>query len=534
VAAITRQAITSSRPRSWRLRSPLLFWAVGLIAIGVGLFVGYLHQASIAPENSDGAAQALQAWDMLHGNLLLHGWSMSDVSFYTTELPEYALVELVRGLTPQVIHISAALTWTLIVLLGALVARGDARGREGLLRAVIAATILVAPSIVPGTRVLMLSPNHTGTSVPILVTLLALDKLPARRWAAALIGILLIWGQVGDQLVIYSAALPLTLICLLRAVWSRREGKQEGQGRTSYDAWLTLAGAVSIVLALAIPQLIHALGGYYQAPLQGLLASPSQWVSHARTVFACLRILFGALPGGTAGFLGFVAWLRVACMIFAGLALLGGIAFFRRIGRTAQVLVLGILGTLAAGVFGTHVTQLSDAHEIAVVFPMGAALAGRLFPDRVLRGRRLLASGPVLGAVLGCFLAALAIAATAPPARPSNLALANWLQAHNLRAGMSGYWQADSVTLDSHERVLIFPAVVSARGISPYRWETKEQWFNAAVTNANFVVEDSSDRTGYSVPLAWLEDRFGHPARVYHFQDYTILTWKENLLTRIS
>ena len=29
---------------------------------------------------------------MLHGNLMRSGWTLSDVSFYTTELPEYVLV----------------------------------------------------------------------------------------------------------------------------------------------------------------------------------------------------------------------------------------------------------------------------------------------------------------------------------------------------------------------------------------------------------------------------------------------------------
>ena len=30
---------------------------------------------------------------MLHGNLLLHGWTLSDTSFNTTELPQYMLLE---------------------------------------------------------------------------------------------------------------------------------------------------------------------------------------------------------------------------------------------------------------------------------------------------------------------------------------------------------------------------------------------------------------------------------------------------------
>ena len=58
------------------------------------------------PVNSDGANDALQAWDMLHGNVLLHGWWLGDVSFYTTELPQYALLELAFGLHSSVVHVA--------------------------------------------------------------------------------------------------------------------------------------------------------------------------------------------------------------------------------------------------------------------------------------------------------------------------------------------------------------------------------------------------------------------------------------------
>jgi hypothetical protein len=58
----------------------------------VVLFVCYLRLSRTQPVVSDGASNALQAWDMLHGNWLLRGWTVSDVSFYTTELPEYVAV----------------------------------------------------------------------------------------------------------------------------------------------------------------------------------------------------------------------------------------------------------------------------------------------------------------------------------------------------------------------------------------------------------------------------------------------------------
>ena len=66
--------------------------------LGVGLFVlavvalwfCYLRVSRTQRVESDGASIALQGWDVLHGNLLLHGWTVPEqVPFYTVETPEF-------------------------------------------------------------------------------------------------------------------------------------------------------------------------------------------------------------------------------------------------------------------------------------------------------------------------------------------------------------------------------------------------------------------------------------------------------------
>src|SRR6202022_3594854 len=70
----------------------------GLVVLAAAvLFFCYWRQSQTASVSSDGAGNVLQAWDMLHGNLLLHNWWVSDVSFYTTELPQYMLIEALAG-----------------------------------------------------------------------------------------------------------------------------------------------------------------------------------------------------------------------------------------------------------------------------------------------------------------------------------------------------------------------------------------------------------------------------------------------------
>ena len=156
-------------PRPRPARPVLAAAAAGWAVCGLALFALFLHMSRTVPVNSDGAANALQAWAMLHGNLLLHTWRLSDVSFYTTELPQYMLIELVRGLQPDVVHIAAAMTYTFVVLLAARLAKGEATGTQGLLRAGIAAGLMVAPQH-SEVAVLMLSPDHVGSTVPVLLT----------------------------------------------------------------------------------------------------------------------------------------------------------------------------------------------------------------------------------------------------------------------------------------------------------------------------------------------------------------------------
>jgi hypothetical protein len=133
--------LRAPRLRTWAVAA---VWVLGVVAA----FACYLRLARTRAVNSDGAGQALQAWDMLHGNLLLHGWLLGDVSYYTTEVPQYVLVEVLRGLNADVVHVAAAMTYTLATLLAALLAKGDSTGRQALVRVLIAVGIMLVPQLV--------------------------------------------------------------------------------------------------------------------------------------------------------------------------------------------------------------------------------------------------------------------------------------------------------------------------------------------------------------------------------------------------
>ena len=161
-------------------------------------FACYLQLARTRAVHSDGASQALQAWDMLHGNLVLHGWLLGDVSFYTTELPQYMLVESIRGLNSGVVPVAAAMTYTLATLLAALLAKGTSTGRQAVARVLIAAGIMLAPQLASGVNILISSPDHLGTSVAVMVVWLILDRARPRWYVPVIAGAFLGWAVVAD------------------------------------------------------------------------------------------------------------------------------------------------------------------------------------------------------------------------------------------------------------------------------------------------------------------------------------------------
>src|SRR6516162_5317234 len=156
-------------------------WAVlaAYLTAGVVLFTAYLRLSETHPLNSDSANILLMGWDLLHGHLLLHGWYMSDVSFYPTELPQYALLESVLGLHMQTAHVAAAMTYTLAFLLAVLLARGRNSGRAAWPAMALTAGLMIAPQLGVGVFVLLMSVGHIGTAIPLMLTWLVID------WAAA-------------------------------------------------------------------------------------------------------------------------------------------------------------------------------------------------------------------------------------------------------------------------------------------------------------------------------------------------------------
>jgi hypothetical protein len=407
-------------------------WVAGTLLAAAVLMLCYLRIAGATQVNSDGAALELEAWNVLHGNLLLHGWWATDVSFYTTELPEYVGATALTGLHPEAVHIASALTYTLLVLLAAFVARGRARGAEGMVRALVAAGVILAPQPTGPTQVLLGSPDHVGTGVPVLLLLLLLDWAPSRqgrpRWYVPVgAGVLVAWAVVGDPLMEVVGALPLFLACLIRAariLWSRRAPATAagGTGQAGpaprwsvrwawsvawYELSLAAAAVVAVLAARVATQVLADLGGirvsgatYHLLPLNKITGGFPMAV---RSVFALFGADFRGISGTGNHVFAYLHFIGVA-VVLLGVAL-GAWGLVRPGARLspwrsrdagdapapgdliADIAVLAVAANFGAFLIEIPKPNIYAAHEIGPVLALGAALAGRTLGG-LITGRR--------------------------------------------------------------------------------------------------------------------------------------------------
>jgi hypothetical protein len=487
------------------------------------LYVAYLGQSGSLGTDADGAGNVLQAWDMLHGNPLLRGWWLSDVSFYTTELPEYMLVEVARGLNAGVISVAGAATYTLLVALAALLAKGRATGTAGLLRVLIAGGIMLAPGPGISAGSVLSSPDHIGTQVPLLLIWLAIDRLGDRWYLPWLVGALLTWVEMADQMAVYVGALPVRVVSAIR-LYTRR-------GSWRIDAGLLMGAAASVALAMAGLRFIRQAGGFTVAPASAVFTTAAHLPHNVSLTAESVLSLFGAdFFGLRFGPAAAVALLHLTGLVLVAWACcIAGRRTFSARDRLVPVLFVGLAVNLAAFMLSTQAIDLGSTHELAAVLAFGAVLAGRLIPGRAATTALL----PALLAALAGYAGVLAYSATRPARPPTTQAVASWLTANHLTAGIGDYWTANITTVATGGRVEVRPVGVSCGRFSPDAWESKKSWYEPPST-ATFLVLALTGAAGANGTATDATAQFGPPQQTARIGDYEVLVWNHDLLPAVT
>lgn len=532
--------------RAWRWAAVAVFLLVVVV-----LFDAYLHLSGTYAENSDEANILLMANDMLHGNVTLSGWNVSDVPFITTELPQIAVLVGIFGLRLGTAHIAAAMTYTLVVAVGMLLAKGRARGWPAVARMALALAIMLAPQPGVGIFVVIFSVGHIGTAVPVMLTWLVIDRLwpPGRttvadlrrRWyVPVIVALLLGWALMADPLVLVIAVLPLLAVCLIRLVSSAVGGARRGGGLRGlrqgiadrlFEVSLAVAAGIGYVIVLIGRGVLSSAGGYHQQPVLYALDATRTWFWHSRVVVHGLLEMFGAyfVPGQDPQYPmthldQAIALTRLVTVVLAvwGACAIARRMFFRDADFVSQLLLAGIIANIFAYIPSTLAAHTAlNTREIAPVLPFAAVLAGRMLGDRLVSGPlasvrlpRFARSGAggaasahslrvrliaiPLVALFGWYSYGLFRQADTPPAPNPLAGLATFLEDNHLHYGLGGYWESSVLTVETGGTVTV--RAVTPACVQPYQWESKPSWYDPKLHAANFIL--LSQKPGYFTQFA--------------------------------
>ncbi|HLH45720.1 MAG TPA: hypothetical protein VKV25_01095, partial [Acidimicrobiales bacterium] len=258
------------RPRPGAARAVRwLAAAVALAAACVWLYVVAVH-ADSSVVTSDGATVVLQGRAMAAGHLLLRGWNLSLDSWWSIDVPFYAVATALDGVRPLLLLLVPAVIAGLTVAAGVVLARDRRPWRQP--AALAGAAVVLGVLALPDhelANLFICSPIHVSTTLFALVAFIGLRRNRfGLGWVVAVLAFAA--GLLGDLQMALYGVVPAILAGGVAS--ARRRSLRAG-------ALPAGAGLASIGLAVVVRGLVDLVGGFTIGPANSM-ASLSEIASN--------------------------------------------------------------------------------------------------------------------------------------------------------------------------------------------------------------------------------------------------------------
>ncbi len=492
----------------------LFFLVVTAFYLGVSLKIPY---------NSDQASFLMYTKSILDGNILLKGWSLSTVSYYTTEVPFFILGLLIFGFTEKVIYIITAINYSALVLLIVYICAFDENGYFSIKKALISFSLTFILAFI-FSRWGLLSPDHLVAYSYIIICFLSI-RLIEKNGKAIYYGIyafFLVLTVIGDSFSLYILVVPLIIVSLLNLL-------REGPKRTFI--LLLITTCICVLFSKGILKVIEISGGF---TVPGIGNSELRFVEFSslgnsfNLFFYGLLDLFGVDLFGKAVY---------SLDTVFGLIHLGGLCLFlltlyvgiKKIGKQtfeSQIMIVAILMNLLEYLFGSVAIDRTTVRYLVPSLLFGIILITSFVNENPYVQRK-----PIL-LFFSCFVLIVSsfppISFSRPLARTNKLS--SFLLDHHLEYGYAGYWNASIITVHTQGKVSVRP-VIAENGwvIQPYHWLSEDSWYQ---NSARFIIIDKDN--SFNISYRSGTNTFGTPDIIYTLDDYTIFVWNRNISSSFS
>ena len=229
--------------------------------------VGVYAVAKQTPQNSDSVQGFMEAQSILHGNLLLSGWHLTNDNYVFTDTPFFVAYEWLFGARVDALMVAPTVIYMLILVASLAASVRSLKPTRHNMLALATIVLLIglpalrAPSADPlaPSSPLFLADFHAASILFSLVALILLSRLAraanirSHPFLASILALTCVMAVASDPFTLFFAFGPAIFVLLCDVALS---------GGARKDVGLTAIVVVSTAVGMAVPRLISRLGGF--------------------------------------------------------------------------------------------------------------------------------------------------------------------------------------------------------------------------------------------------------------------------------
>ena len=501
------------------IHKTILVRIIGFLFLFCCLSVFFVSVALHLPYNSDHASILLEAKSILDGNIFLKGWTLSTVSYYTTEIPFFMIGILLFGYSEKVIYLVTGISYAFLIIIILRLCSINDEGKFSF-RNLIISFCFSLYIISLFSNWCLFSPVHIVSFAYCLCSIFILKRLDKKISIRELFiyFLIIIINFIGDTFSIYIWGIPIIIIMLVKLIFENNKLKY---------ATILFTTILSIVLSQIILLLIKQNGGFIVPGIEPKFVGYNDISNNLYLFFIGLFDLFSVDFFGQPifSFNTAINGIQLVGLVILIWAIIWSIKNIKKLDTVKQVLLAGLFINLLEYLLSDVAIWRGTVRYLLPTLIFGIFLILNFIMHSAWHQQR-----PLI-----MLLTSIVIAITLIPQMSltrSDLPvseLSSFLIEKHLINGYGPYWVASITTVHSNETVKI-RAVTSSdhKYIRPFIWLAENDWYNE---NATFMIIDSTNvvEKPYNIDWKTAINTFGQPNKYYQIQNYEVLVWDRNI-----
>lgn len=484
---------------------------------------------SHVPPDTDFANLVLEAQDILAGNILRKGWTLTGISFLTTDLLYFIIGTMFFGISLKAYVMSVSLMF-LILVIGAQFILGVEKSRWSFKNLILFLGIAGIPCGFARSALRA----HTAVMLWIILLVFSMQKISGVKEKKQmkykiLFIISIIFGGLGDPIIYVMALVPILVLSIYELLKNNIDDEHRNRNKI-----LVKLCIIGFVLANILDKLYFFIGG---ANKNSFLSSRTfeTFETLGSKFILYLNIIFNMFK---CDFMGkqivsintpfyFLRGIIIILAFYIIIITILRFFFGKKVDNVNFVLSLGFVLMSLLIILTNIALDIAASRYIPYTTILFAILIIRhinyykIFDMKVLDNKLKIGYIFIIIAMI-CLISSIEKIDLNQRQTTPQQRLAIFLKENNLKNGYSDFWNANIISLYSNNETTVRAILADNNSIKPQYWRSKDDWYNAS---ANFIVINNDTGENFGITEENISSAIGNPTKKLEFENNVIYVY---------